>query len=92
LAKLAREIPLTGDTDDTVILRLAEALDKTGGTQDAINLLQAAIKLRSPNGPLYLTLAGYYRQIGDTKKGDDFEKKGREIVKATPPPRPVTKE
>ena len=92
LAKLAREIPLTGDTDDESVLRLAEALEKTGGTQDAINLLQTAIKLKSPNGPLYLTLADYYRRIGDTKKGDDFEKKGREIVKATPPPRPVTKE
>jgi GWxTD domain-containing protein len=93
LAKLAREIPLTGDTDDGAILRLAEALDKTGGTQDAINLLQTAIKLKSPNGPIYLTLADYYRRIGDPKKGDDFEKKGREIVKATPPPRPpVTKE
>ena len=92
LAKLAREIPLTGDTNDESVLRLAEALEKTGGTQDAINLLQTAIKLKSPNGPLYLTLADYYRRIGDTKKGDDFEKKGREIVKATPPPRPVTKE
>ena len=93
LAKLAREVPLTGDTDDESILRLAEALDKTGGTQDAINLLQAAIKLKSPNGPIYLTLADYYHRIGDSKRGDDFEKKGRELVKATPPPPPpVTKE
>jgi GWxTD domain-containing protein len=92
LAKLAREVPLTGDTSDETILRLAEALEKTGGAQDAINLLQTAIKLKSANGPIYLTLAGYYRQIGDTKKGDDFEKKGREIVKSTPPPSPVTKE
>jgi GWxTD domain-containing protein len=93
LAKLAREVPLTGDTDDEAILRLAEALDKTAGTQDAINLLQSAIKLKSPNGPMYLTLADYYRRIGDSKRGDDFEKKGREIVKATPPrPSPVTKE
>src|SRR4029077_5598704 len=92
LAKLARQVPLTGDTDDEAILRLAEALDKTGGTQDAINLLQTAIKLKSPNGPIYLTLADYYRRSGDTKKGDELEKKGREIVKATPPPRPVTKE
>jgi predicted Zn-dependent protease len=73
-------------------VRLAEALEKTGGAQDAINLLQTAIKLKSPNGPIYLTLAGYYRQIGDTKKGDDFEKKGREIVKSTAPSSPVTKE
>jgi GWxTD domain-containing protein len=93
LAKLAREVPLTGDTDDAAILRLAEALDKTGGTQDAINLLQTAVKLKSPNGPIYLTLADYYRRVGDTKRSDDFEKKGRAIVKAIPPPPPpVTKE
>lgn len=93
LAKLAHEIPLTGDTDDEAVLRLAEALEKTDGVQDAINLLQTAIKLKSPNGPMYLTLADYYRRVGDPKKGDDFEKKGREIVKATPPPPlPVTKQ
>jgi len=92
LAKLAREVALSGDTDDETILRLAQALEKTGGTQDAINLLQTAIKLKSPNGPIYLTLAGYYRQIGDIKKGDDFEKKGREIVRSNPPAAPVTKQ
>jgi hypothetical protein len=50
------------------------------------------MKLKAPNGPIYLTLADYYHRIGDTKKGDDLERKGREIVKANPPPRPVTKE
>lgn len=94
LAKLAHDVPVSGDTDDETILRLAEALDKTGSTQDAINLLQTAIKLKSPDGPIYLTLAGYYRQIGDPKKGDDFEKKGREIIKSSPPAlkTPPTKE
>jgi GWxTD domain-containing protein len=92
LAKLAHDIALTGDTDDESILRLAEAVYKTGGAQDAINLLQSAIKLKSPNGPIYLTLADYYRRVGDTKKGDDFEKKGREMVKATPTASPITKD
>jgi len=92
LAKLAHDIPLTGDTDDEAIVRMAEAVYKAGGAQDAINLLQAAIKLKSPNGPIYLTLADYYRRSGDTKRGDDFEKKGRELVKANPPAAPITKE
>jgi tetratricopeptide (TPR) repeat protein len=92
LAKLAHDIPLTGDTDDEAIVRLAEAVYKAGGAQDAINLLQTAIKLKSPNGPIYLTLADYYRRSGDTKRGDDFEKKGRELVKANPPAAPITKE
>ncbi|MGH9713898.1 MAG: GWxTD domain-containing protein [Candidatus Acidiferrales bacterium] len=93
LAKLAHDVPVTSDTDDETILRLAEALDKTGGTQDAINLLQTAIKLKSPDGPIYLTLAGYYRRIGDPKKGDDFEKRGREMIKSTPAAKaPTTKE
>lgn len=93
LAKLAHDVPITGDTDDETILRLAEALDKTGNTNGAIDLLQTAIKMKNPDGPIYLTLATYYRQIGDTRKGDDWEKKGREIVKKTPPPAaPTTKE
>jgi GWxTD domain-containing protein len=92
LAKLAHDIPLTGDTDDEAIVRLAEAVYKAGGAQEAINLLQTAIKLKSPNGPIYLTLADYYRRSGDTKRGDDFEKKGRELVKANPQAAPITKE
>src|SRR5271156_2607640 len=80
VAQLARQVPITVDTQEETILRMAEALDKTGSTQDAINLLQSAIKLKSPNGPIYLTLAGYYRRIGDTRNGDEFEKKGQELM------------
>ena len=94
LAKLAHDVPISADTDDETILRLAEALDKTGSTNGAIDLLQSAIKLKSPDGPMYLTLASYYRRVGDTKKGDDFEKKGRAIEKKNPQPEqePVAKQ
>jgi GWxTD domain-containing protein len=93
LVKLTRDYPISGDTDDETILRLAAAFDKTGNTQEAINLLQTAIKLKSPDGPIYITLAGYYRQIGDPKKGDDFEKKGRDVLKSSPTTKaPPTKE
>jgi len=94
IAQLARQIPITGDTEEETILRLAEALDKTGSTQDAINLLQSAIKLKSPNGPIYLTLASYYRRIGDARNGDDFEKKGQELMKTSGSlhPAPTSKE
>jgi len=94
VAQLARQVPITRDTEDETILRMAEALDKTGSTQDAINLLQSAIKLKAPNGPIYLTLATYYRRIGDTRNGDDFEKKGQELMKTSGSlhPAPTSKE
>jgi GWxTD domain-containing protein len=90
VAQLARQVPITAETEDETILRMAEALDKTGSTQDAINLLQSAIKLKNPNGPIYLTLASYYRRIGDTRNGDDFEKKGQELMKTSGPVHPPT--
>ena len=80
LAELAREVPLTSDTSNETILRLADALDKTGAVQDAINLLQMAIRLKPPNDSIYLALASYYRRTGDSSKGDDFEKKGRALA------------
>jgi GWxTD domain-containing protein len=83
IAQLARQVPITADTENETILEMAAALDKTGSTQEAINLLQSAIKLKSPNGPIYLTLASYYRRIGDTRNGDDFEKKGQELMKSS---------
>jgi len=93
VAQLARQVPITANTEDETILRMAEALDKTGSTQDAINLLQSAIKLKSPNGPIYLTLASYYRHVGDTRNGDDFEKKGNELMKTSAPGHaPATKD
>jgi GWxTD domain-containing protein len=90
VAELSREIPISGDTQEETILRMADALDKTGSTQEAINLLQSAIKLKPPTGPMYLTLASYYQRIGDTRKSEDFEKKGQSLVRApgSAPPAP----
>jgi GWxTD domain-containing protein len=82
VAELAGKFPLTDRTDDETILRMAEALDKTGKTQEAIDLLQSAVKVKSPTGPFYLTLASYYRRVGDARKGDDFEKKGQALLQA----------
>jgi GWxTD domain-containing protein len=81
VASIAREIPITSNTQDETILRLADGLDRTGNTKDAIALLQSAIKLRTPTGPVYLTLASYYRRVGDLQAGEDFEKKGQALAK-----------
>lgn len=90
VASLAREVPITSETQDETILRLADGLDRTGSTKDAIALLQSAIKLRAPTGPVYLTLASYYRRVGDMRAGEDFEKKGQALAKSVasqaPPP------
>jgi GWxTD domain-containing protein len=83
IAQLARDIPITAATEDETVLRMGDALNKTGSTREAINLLQSAIQLKSPNGPMYLILASYYRRIGDTRRGDDFERKGQSLIGAS---------
>ena len=80
LAQIARDYPITASTDDRTILLMAGGLDKAGSTKEAISLLQSALKLKSPNPPVYLTLASYYRQLGDTQTGDDLERKGHELA------------
>jgi GWxTD domain-containing protein len=85
VARIARDFPITADTQDETILRLADALDKTGDTKEAINFLQSALKLKAPSSPVYLTLASYYRTIGDEKNSDDFQKKGQALARGPSP-------
>jgi GWxTD domain-containing protein len=57
---------ITEQTDDSTALRIAESLDKIGETKRAAQLLEAALKLRTPNGLLMLTLASYYQRLGES--------------------------
>jgi GWxTD domain-containing protein len=80
LSETARDFPITSSTDDETILLMAGGLDKAGSTKEAISLLQTALKLKSPNSHVYLTLASYYRQVGDARAGEDFERKGQALA------------
>jgi GWxTD domain-containing protein len=81
VAALFARQPVTKETDEEAILRGAESMAKTGGVPRAISFLESAINLRSPSGPLYLALAGYYRGEGNTGKAEQMESKGRELIK-----------
>jgi GWxTD domain-containing protein len=79
VAQIARDYPVTADTQSETALRLAEALDKVDETREAIDLLQGVLRVKSASGPVYLALASYYRRIGDEKSGEDFQKKGQAL-------------
>ncbi len=86
IAGLARNYPITADTQEGTILRLAQGLDKTGSTKEAIGVLQAALKLKGLSGPVCLTLASYYHEVGDVTQSEDFARKGQALMKQAAQP------
>lgn len=86
ILSLYKDAGITEQSDSDTILRIAESLGRTGGVRDAISLLESALATRDDIGPLYLALAGYYRQAGDTAKAADFEAKGKSRMATTAKP------
>jgi len=86
IRSLYRDAGITEESDPGTILRIAQGLDQTGGTSDAISLIESALRSRQENGPLYLALAGYYRKTGDLKKASDLEAKGKTHLANSPSP------
>ena len=86
VAKYAGKVWLTDQTQERTILHLAESLDKTGDTKRAITLLESALKLRPATGPMYLTLADYYERTGDSTRAQEYNLKGKNLMKATASP------
>ncbi len=86
ILSLYKDAGISDQSDPDTILRIAESFGRTGDARDAISLLESALGTRDDNGPLYLALAGYYRQAGDTAKAADFESKGKSRMAATAKP------
>jgi len=80
-AALFSRTPISVETDEQAILHGADSMAKTGRVNHAISLLENAITFRKSSGPLYLALAGYYRDEGNTEKATQMESKGRELAK-----------
>ena len=80
VAKYAGQVELTDKTDERTILRLAESLNKVGNTKMAMELLESGVKLKPASGPLYLTLAEYYGQLGDSKKEEEYTLKAKQLM------------
>jgi GWxTD domain-containing protein len=80
VAKRAGQVELTDKTDETTVLRLAESLNKVGNTRMAVELLESGLKLKPASGPLYLALAEYYGHLGDSKKAEEYTRKGKQLI------------
>lgn len=85
VAKIARQVPLTNQTAERTILRMAESLDKIGKGQEAIRLLESALSIKAPSSALYLTLAFYYQRMGDTQKAEEMQRKGKLLLDSNSP-------
>jgi GWxTD domain-containing protein len=83
IQSLYKDAGISDETDGGTILQIAEGLDQTGGVKDAISFLESTLRTREENGALYLALAGYYRDAGDSKKAAEAESKGKPFL--TPP-------
>lgn len=82
VAALYKQGGITAQTDEVIILRMAESLEKLGDSGGAIALLQSALRLKPPTASLYLTLATYYRSAGDNQQAADLQRKGEALMKA----------
>lgn len=80
IQSLYKDAGVTSNSDSGTILRIAESLDKTNATSDAIALVESSLTSRGGDGDLYMALAGYYRKAGDAKKAADAEAKGKALL------------
>jgi GWxTD domain-containing protein len=87
ILSLYKDAGITDQSDTDTILRIAESFGRSGANGDGISFLESALGSRQDDGPLYLALAGYYRQAGNAAKATELESKGRARI-TTPPPRP----
>ena len=74
----------TSSTDSQTLVRVAESFLKTGNTPKAVSILQDAIQFHPQDGPLYLSLADCYQQMGDAKKEQEMLRKGQALTKQEP--------
>jgi GWxTD domain-containing protein len=84
VAGLYKQGGIDQDTDEQTILKIAESFERTGNVGQAVQLLESAIHMKGPSGPMYLTLASYYQRIGDTQKATETERKGKSLMAVSP--------
>ncbi len=81
-----KDVGITDQTDFDTILRIAESFGQSGAVNEAIALIESALRPRPENGPLYLALAGYYRKVGDMAKATELETKAKSYLAPSPTP------
>jgi GWxTD domain-containing protein len=86
VVSLYKDAGITDHSDPQTILQIADSFDQTGGIQDAISIIESALRSRQEDGPLYLALAGYYKKLGEFKKAAELEAKGKSRLPSSPTP------
>jgi GWxTD domain-containing protein len=76
---------VTSKTEEGTILAVADSLDRTGRSSQAVDLLESALKVKPPSGPLYLALGTYYQHVGNSGRAETYQNKGRALMTETPP-------
>jgi len=74
---------VTSKTEDGTILAVADSLDRTGRSSQAAELVETALKVKPPTGPLYLALATYYQHSGKPDRAEASQTKGRALLSET---------
>jgi GWxTD domain-containing protein len=80
VVSLFNDAGVTEATDSSTIARIAASLRERGDTPQAITLIEQELNSHPNDGPLYLALAGYYGEIGNTKKAAELAKKGKSYL------------
>ena len=82
VVSLYSDAGVTEQTDSETLLRMAASLANTGKMQQAISVIEKALQTRPEEGPLYLALAQYYRQIGNNQKAAELTRRGMSFLPA----------
>jgi GWxTD domain-containing protein len=73
---------VTSQTEDGTILAVADSLDRTGRSSQAAELVESALKVKTPTGPLYIALGTYYQHLGKVDQAEALQNKGRALLSA----------
>src|SRR6266481_1675459 len=84
VVSLFSDAGITETTDSETLLRIATSLEKRGDTSKAISVLESVLPSRPEEGPLYLALAQYYTELGNSKKAADLTQKGKSLLAEAP--------
>src|SRR6267154_1165110 len=84
VVSLYSDAGVTEATDSETLLRIATSLEKQGKTPQAISVIEAALPSRPEEGPLYLALAQYYGELGNTQRAAELARKGKSFLVPEP--------
>ena len=80
---LYADVGITEQTDTDTVLRIVDSFGNSGEAGKAISALEAALASRPEDGPLYLSLAEYYKQTGNAQKSTEAVRKAQSLMNRT---------